>query len=500
MNRPSPAFTHTAWKHLRHTGFFLLPLLLTGLAGTLRAQSPVAPATGEPVELTVLRQRYQSLLADAGKPSRENWLAGLESLQSARAAAGDYGGALRVGEKIKALRDVRQTAAADAPYTLKLEMNAAKLGPGSEYVDSAKQTVRVKRAGMALEWDVNNAPTGIYEVRLTYGAPGAAPADADRAEEVRPIPGQPAANELPRMEPRPDEAGGVVEFLRVTNLNGGGSSFQHLIRPTGGWAAFRTVKIGSISVDSHLARFSMRVLSAQALGVMDLRSVELMRTGESPWTGVNAAESPDRKELTRLREVYQKQFAELTKSLRAKFLKNLTDLEPVLSRNKDTDGLALVRQEKLNLENGAAGVRSDTGEFKLPVNDSLTVTIRGEARLTSQKDYLIRLRPPASCEIIWKLTRLGIPSGTYQVEIACRQTAETGGTASLFSMGAGSSPDPALSFVVGPGKGASAILKPGNITIGKGSDHLSLRVDTLLRNEGSLCDLQYLRLRRVSDP
>ena len=72
------------------------------------------------------------------------------------------------------------------------------------------------------------------------------------------------------------------------------------------------------------------------------------------------------KELERLKEVYQKQFTELTRGVTAKYAKALGDLEITAARTRDTETLALVRQEKQRMSQpesrtpgpGAARVRS----------------------------------------------------------------------------------------------------------------------------------------------
>lgn len=473
------------------------------------AAAPVTAPSTDPAGLTALRQRYQNLLAAAAKPSLARWLSALENLEKQRIAAGDFDGASRVREKILSLRGSQAAGSASTPTgasrgSIVLRPAQARLSPGVEFMDASRETLRFKKTGGNLEWELTNAPAGNYEVRLTFGVAG--PSDENDQPDpllnppAAPAPGPPdAVPPSPPLVPRTDAGGGVVEFRRLTNLAAGPTLLRRSLRSTGGWATFRTLSLGTIELDSRLARLSLRAGDCQALGLMDFRSVELAPVTRATTPGSSAYP----KELARLKEVYQKQFTDLTKPVNAKYLKALADFEAQIARTRDTDTLALVRQEKKRLERGGDDTVQPPMTFDLPVNDSLTATIRGEARLTSQKDYLIRLRPAGGCEIIWKLTRLGIPPGTYKVQLDCRLTPETGGSALLFSMASGSSePNTGLNISI-PGTPVpvpQTSINPGNITIAKGSDHLFLRVTALEKNEGSLCDLKALHLTPVTPP
>ncbi|MES2709514.1 MAG: hypothetical protein V4726_23155 [Verrucomicrobiota bacterium] len=480
-------------------------LLAGGISLFAWAQSPPPASSVDPAALTALRQRYQTLLSEAGKPSLSRWLTALGSLEKQRVATGDFDGAARVRGKISALRGSTpagsgQSAAAAGRPSIFLRPGQARTTPGVEFTDAAKETLRFKKTGGSLEWELSSVIPGIYDVRLTFGVFGPGdqndlpdPMVTPPAGSPDPVPGN-GAPPLP-VPLRSDAGGGALEFRRISNFGAGASVLRRTIRPTGGWATYRTLSLGTMDFDSRLAKLSLRAVDCLPMGLMDFRSIELV-----PAAAPGSAGYP--KDLARLKEVYQKQFTEYTRPVNAKYLKSLTDLEAQMALTKDTDTLALIRQEKKRLDRGGDDTQQAPMTFQLPVNDSLVATIRGEARLTSQKDFLIRLRPAGGCEIIWKLTRLGIPPGQYKVQIDCRLTAETGGTASLFSMAGGGTPDPALTITIPPAGEPVPLtsFNPGTVTIGKGSDHLFLRVTSLEKSDGSLCDLKSLRLTPVTAP
>lgn len=536
--KPGPPASFGPQVLLRAAAAILGLLVLTASQAQNPAPStPVTPSSGaadtDPAALAALRKRYQLFLANAGKPAMDRWVAALEALEKQRIASGDFDGAARVRSKIASLQGgtaasagTSATVAASARIPTVLRPAQARNSSGVEFTGAGKLTPRFKKNGSSMEWELTNVQPGYYEVRLTFGTFG--PADETGVPDPRwtpeavpaPASGAASGQNLPVFQPSADRGGGVIEFRRVSSLGAGPLMLRRTIRPTGGWSEFRTISLGKMNLDSRIAKFSLRATECQAMGLMDFRSIEFVPSDASTGSAGNAGTdtvppltagfipepgSPAYpRELTRLKEVYQKNFIEQTKPANIKYLKNLTDLEAQISLTKDTDTLALLRQEKKLLERGGDSTVQPAITFDLPVNDSLVATIRGEARLTSQKDYLIRLRPAGGCEIIWKLTKLGIPPGTYNVQVECRMSAGGGGTASLFAQSGGKNDPPAgaldiliPNFVTA---GDAQTLTPGKVTIAKGADHLFLRVTALTNSDGSLCDLKRLRLTPVSAP
>ena len=264
-------------------------------------------------------------------------------------------------------------------------------------------------------------------------------------------------------------------------------------------------------------KFSLRAVDAQPAGEMDFYRLELVPA--APASAAVPADPAGLKELARLKEVYQKQFAEQTRGVTAKYLKNLGDLEISAARSSDTETLALVRQEKQRMsqpESRTTGAAPPDNKVRvLPVTERLYMLAGGEAGLTNQGDYLTKLRPVNDCIITWKLAGLGVPSGTYSVEAECRLTPEHGGTATLMAAANGGVTGPPMpckfeppqfdpySIITRrrpdgtPGTSTLRTFTLGKVTIPKGSDYLKLQVTSLTVPDGSLCDLKLLRLTPV---
>ncbi len=482
-------------------------LLMAGVGLTRGAE-----AGADPAALTALRQHYQGLLSEAEGPARARWLAAMEAQEQQRVTVGDFEGAAVIRQRrMEVLSGKSAMGPARAP--LLLTSAVARTSSAVDFLDQKKEVGRFRRTGALMEWELPGQAPGWYEVRLICGVMGGTDlndAPDPYKDPTVPLPVRPA------QELNDGTAGGVVEFRKVTSLKEGGELLRASVRSTGGWAMERTLKLGRVLLDSKISKFSLRAVDAMPAGLMDFRRLELV-----PMTDELAiTEAAEPKELTRLREVYQKQFTDQTRSLTAKYLKGLGDLEVASARVRDNDSLALVRQEKQRMEQGdtigSAAVGGASGARVLPVTEKLYMLVKGEAKLTSQGDYLTKMRPAAGCEITWKLAGLGVTSGTYSVTVECRLTPEHGGTATLAATTPGGAPGPALQIVVeapdfvggtavgkrkpdgSPGISLVRTVEAGKVTIPKGSEYVTLRVASLLTPDGALCDLKSIRLVPVT--
>ncbi len=443
-------------------------------------------------------------------------------MEKQKVAEGDFDGA----SALRVRRLSLQTGTAVAGGTLRspfsLRAATAKAGSGLDFLDTRKEIVRFRRTGALMEWDLTNQLPGTYRVNLVCAVMGAGDENdlPDALTDPRvPLPVRDAGTVTET------DAGGVVEFRKLTNLKEGGTVLRRSIRSTGGWAKSRVLPLGTVELDSRLVKFSLRAVEALPAGLMDFHRLELVPVAKPGGTSVAVVEGgAGPKELVRLQEVYQKQFADQTKNATAIYLKSLGELEVLAGRSGDNETLALVRQERKRFERAGLGSPPSTvtlsvtggadpaSSHLLPVTEKLYLLLRGEAKLTNQGDFLTRLRPAGTCEIVWKIAALGVPSGTYQVELEGRMAMVHGGTAALRASSTGGEPGPALSFEVPQGsfdknappvRSAGTDLYPfktdaGVLTIPKGSQFLTMRVVSLINPTTSLCELKSLRLTPVA--
>ena len=303
----------------------------------------------------------------------------------------------------------------------------------------------------------------------------------------------------------------MVEFRKLSNLKDGGVVLRRTLRSTGGWSKTRVLTLGPLELDGKSVKFSLRAAGAQPAGLMDFHRVELVARPPSGNLLDPAAANP--KELERLQDVYQKQFAEQTRALNTRFLKGLADLEGKGGRDGNNALVAFVRQERLRWESSASGsIPGPAGapaaqEYLLPVNDKLNLMVRGEAKMTNQGDFLTRMRPEKTCAVSWKLAGLAVPSGSYAVELDCRLGVAHGGSATLLAETPGGASGPPLDFTVRSAKSSDnlkpdkewepRLLKAGTVIIPKGAQYLTLRVDSLNDPAASLFELKSVKLTPV---
>ena len=478
-----------------------------------RGDQAGAQSAGDPAALAALRARYQKLLMEAESPARLHWLAALEALERQKAVAGDFEVAAAVrAQRLSWLKEGgMRSAAAAVLQPISLKGADAKTKSGVEAVDQKKESMRFRRNGASMEWELPGQMPGTYQVSLVCGVIGR----FDLTNQPDPLrdPREPLPVRIPSQFIDPGLAGGVVEFRKTGVLNEGVRVLRCSVRSTGGWTVTRSLPMGSVTLDSKSVKFSLKAVDALPAGVMDFYRLELVPDARAAGADVQGA-----KELARLKDVYQKQSTDLSKGVNARYLKGLADLEVSASRNGDNETLALVRQERKRMEGAGAGagaspnITAGTGRHVLAVKEKLYVLLKGESRLTNQGDYLTRMRPAKSCEVIWKLAGLGVPSGTYSVALDYRVMAGNGGSATLFASSPGTEPAPGLSIEVAGVDGnrgsipkSAAIFTSqgevlGNVVIPKGSQYLTLRVDSLNDPGGSLCDLKAIELMPLTAP
>jgi hypothetical protein len=480
----------------------------------LLGDQALAQSPGDPAALAALRSRYQKLLVEAESPARLHWLAALEELERQKAASGDFEGAAAVrAQRLSWLKEGgMRTATAAAVQPVLLKGADAKTKSGVEAMDQKKESMRFRRNGASLEWELPGQIPGTYQVSLVCGVTGR----YDQTNQPDPLrdPREPLPVRAANQYVDPASAGGVVEFRKAGGLNEGVRVLRCSVRSTGGWTVTRSLPMGAVTLDNKSVKFSLKAVDALPAGVMDFYRLELVPDGNAAEADVQGA-----KELARLKEVYQKQSTDLSKAVNARYLKGLADLEISASRSGDNETLALVRQERKRLEGAgaAAGSQPETpsgaGKHVLPVTEKLYMLLKGEVKLTNQGDYLTRMRPAKSCEVLWKLAGLGVPSGTYAVALDYRVTAGNGGSATLFASSTGTGPSPGLSFEVAglkgrqgsfPKSGAASKTSQGEVVgrvvIPKGSQYLTLRVDSLTDPGGSLFDLKAIGLMPLTTP
>lgn len=473
-----------------------------------------AQESADPPALTALRQRYQAQLLEVEAPARTRWLTSLEALERQKVTEGDFVAAATLRERRMALLG-SSGAAGQTRNPIPLLPAAARTATGIDFPDAKKEVGRFRRTGALIEWELPGQTPGLYQVNLVCGVMGG----SDENNQPDPLTDPKAPLPVRGAGTIPETAaGGIVEFRKLTNLKEGGALLRRTVRSTGGWAMTRVLTLGTVELDSKIVKFSLRAAEALPAGLMDFHRLELVPAVPVTPTG-GTAEAGGMKDLAKLKELYQTQFTEQTKSVSARYLKSLGELEVSATRTRDNDTLALVRQEKKRLERGSqeTGPAGETSHL-LPVTEKLYMLLSGEAKLTSQGDYLIRLRPAKTCEVTWKLAGLGVTSGTYTVELDCRLTPEHGGTATLAAATPGGTPGPPLTITIEapdfgsatvatkrkpdgtPGTSMTRSFKAGNVIIPKGSEYLTLRVDSLKVPDGGLFDLKSLRLTPVSPP
>lgn len=510
--------------------FFLsLPVLLaTGIPAT--AQEPAlpkeiaglnapadAPQPADPDALLALRAKYVESISSAERAAHGQWAAQLASLESTRAAAGDYTGA----DRARARKEAALAISGTDDGRLSVRLGTAEVtGKGSGLTTNAS-TATLSSSGAFLEWERAGDFKGWYEVRLTHAVQGSGDYSSETTPIVGPLPADRRSKKASADNPLPS-AGGWVSFQNISSLTRSDNVLRRELLSTGGWNAWTTVSLGKLEINGRLARFRLTADEAYSSGLMHFRHLELV---PSPPPNASSAEGESR--LTRARETFDKTFRQQTTAATNRFRDGLNALEQQALRAKDTDLVVRVKNEKALLaqspEKLALSSEEDFigsgGPIKLTVDNSFSCQYRGETRFDNKSNRLIALRPAGSASVTWRLAAFNVGSGVYAVKVKGKVPVTGGGTATLAAFAAANAPaGNTLKFEVKPvvkpeernkkppedsdyypPQPQHVELEAGSVTIRKGAETLTLSVAGLVHNDGSLLDISSLTLTRTGD-
>jgi hypothetical protein len=468
-----------------------------------------------PPALASLQARYAESIAAADHSVTGQWAASLAVLEKSRAAAEDYAGADRVRHRREEALAVAGADDGRIPIRLKAQ-DAAKKGSGLKE-DDKSGIITIISSGAFIEWDISGEIKGWYEVKLTHAVAGR----KDRTGEISPTAGTATLDRRPKKNGT-EEAGtrsGLLSFQNVTNLKSSESLvLRREIVSTGGPYEWATASMGLMEISGRIAKCKL-VYDEAGSEPVRLLALELIPVPQPSAVGDGTVR------LVKVREVFDKEFRNLTQASNNRYRETLTQLEQQAQHTNDTDTLVRLRDEKARLLNtpsqlalGEAG-ESRTGGAPLVLDavTSINCFCHGDISPDKARKCLTKLRPAGSATVTWRLPAYHIGSGTYTVEVKGRVQLNGGGTASLAALAKGGTPAGSplkveVKPVVSPeAKGKkpdpkvespvaeNRTLEPGSIVIGKGAESLVLTVTGLTHSEGSLMDLSQITLTRTGD-
>lgn len=481
----------------------LLLLILPGLAG---AQSPAASP-----ELQALQEKYRQLSADATSAVQEQRREALQQLQQRRAAAGSYDSAARAAALLNA--KTAAVAVSDGRQPIVLQPVAAELTGSAQNENGG---IRLNREGASAVWKTSRAVPGWYDVVISAGVYSSSTADSSYGPTDRPVPDDAALKkERERMEKRAadntytKEAGGVVRFELLSGIDAA-APLRWYLTPTGGWYVMKETSLGKIQVRSALANFR---LSAELAGASGLAQISEVRLVPANAPAVSAATTTPGTagpagEFDRLKETYTKQALEKAAPLKNAWIKTLTRIEAEATQRNDTVTVAKVRAERARLAGGSANPI-------LRAVDPLVCKVRGDAKVNNDRTLLTRMRPAESCQAVWNPALAGVTPGKWHVTVHAMVGKDHGGSFELSTAGTTRTVKVATrnrprerARKPKPGDGSSdsyeEAVRPGMEEIDAGvivvgdKDSITLKVLTLVHEDGGLFDLKHIELKPVT--
>lgn len=477
-------------------------LLLIPLAAA-RAQSPAPP------ELLALQEKYRQLAADSAAAVQEQRREALQQLQQRRAAAGSYDSAARAAALLHA-GNAAAAPVADGRKEIVLDPASAEL-TGSAL--SENRGIRLNREGASAVWKTSRAVPGWYDVVISAGVYSSSTADSSEGPTDRPVADDAALKkERERMERRAaentytKEAGGVVRFEMLSGIDAA-APLRWYLTPTGGWYVMKETTLGKIQVRSALANFRLSAELAAASGLAQVSGIRLVPSAAPAAPAATSAAGPA-SEFDRLKETYTKQAQEKAAPLKNAWIKTLTRIESEATQRNDTATIAKVRAERARLAGGS-------GNPVLRAVDPLICKVRGDARVSNDRTLLTRMRPAETCEAIWNPVLGGVTPGKWHVTVHAMVGKDHGGSFELSTAATTRTVKVATKNRPRdrvrrpkPGDGGNSDsyeeqvratleeIDAGVIEIGD-KDSITLKVKTLVHEDGGLFDLKHIELKPV---
>jgi len=301
-------------------------------AAAALAQGPVAAPVEPPAKLAEYRDAFEKAVASRSAPARDQFASALQELARARAAVGDYEGAIRARDRRSELLDnsgpVAAAPAQEGEIVIDLP-SGSRAGSGLKYDLKGKKIVGFTRDNQSIRWDLNKTKPGVYSALVTYSC------------------GDPVAATFGRS---PTLTGGSFTLEEATELSTVVSPpLRRTVLPTGGWNKTVTRNIGRISVTGSRMTLQLAVKTAHPGGLMHLYGIRLVPVSPDAATGSNPGDNSPA-ELASLRAVFRS--ASLAKSapLVTAYGMRLRAMREALSAANDLEGAYAVQKEFIDAE------------------------------------------------------------------------------------------------------------------------------------------------------
>ena len=401
----------------------------------------------------------------------------LVSLEQQFAAAGKYQRAIAVKEEMAALEEIHGSLEPSSVKKVRIALKPEKAQTTGAIRFDRTENVLVgwKNEGNAASWDIRSIQPGRYKVIAFYGV---SDSQTDRSSGKR------------------QRAGASFVVRKESGLVGEAPErIIHRVSSTGGWDKITPVECGQMAISRKSATIVVECGSAEELGVMHLRGIELRRmTTVAP--GENARlrarfatlRSAHAREMdAQLTPIENSYIAELQKSKQLALAK---------TEMKRVRGDAAARREQIAGKELIAAAPHTDGHHVLSATDSLTTFLAGQAAAHSSGEFVTGLRPPGAY-VQWNLDRLRIAPGDYEVTIDFRTAEKMGGKFRIIS-GSEQLTDRIRLSPFGTLNRDFRSKSAGKLRITAAARTIRLEPVELDSREGVLCDLRGITLTSIT--
>ena len=338
---------------------------------------------------------------------------------------------------------------------------------------------RFSSQGSRATWDARQATADKFEVFITYATPP--PIDNPDYEN---------GSSAPKML----AAGGTVAIREASSLTRpSDNQLTAKIEPTGSWDSFKTISLGTMTLNSAATSIEIVATGVEPQGLMHLRSIRFKRIPPPL-----APDAPPPAILASLRDEHSSRLDTAITPATKSYIAALEKLASETAASGDLDEVVAIRAE---IERAAKKSAADADSTTDPrMRDSIilgavdTLRVRkSDSVLPSSNGYLTNLAPGGAF-VEWDIQRLNLPPGFYEIGLRYRNNNRSGGTFRVHS--GNSSFTGSLSRNENFSPDTPFQDRPwGIVYLVEKSASVRLTVSSLLPGGNSLCDLQSLSLR-----
>ena len=371
-------------------------------------------AQAAPPELQSLQNAYKKKVAEVAAPAAETFATDLKKIASSQAATGNYKEAAATKFKADSTLAFLDSLKVSSSSSVVLPLAGATHIGQVSYSAETNTLGRFSTENARASWELRQIIPGTYDVSLTFSVNHKVEVNPEDSSET-------------------EDAGGTFQIREDTKLqrvNSGANSITHEVVSTGGWDAFRTEIIGSITLASTPATIVLEALKPEPQGLMQLLEIRLIpqRDRASERTPVSSSAE----KLASLKRDHEARMIPILSPITTDHIAEITSIKNAAAAAGADNAITKADELLLGYETSISSEKTSAQRHSHPpitlnAVDDLKVQLAGTTTPDSSRDYLTKLGPAGEGAVTWRLPPGRPGTQFYEASIRQRRTKSSGG-------------------------------------------------------------------------